>query len=213
MMSTPTLLRIAEHEALSRVTLSGKVVDLGGDANGAYLAHLRGTFTLTSVNLDESTKPDVIHDLEKPLPLTSGEFDAALLVNVLEHVYEYRQLLSEAVRVVKHGGVIVVVVPFLFPIHPDPNDYWRFSAQTLTKEFDRLGLSDVRIDPLGSGVFAARYVMLDRLLPAPLRFVAFYTLRYGAGLLDRGFVVFARLLRKKYVSGDYALGYCATGRR
>ncbi len=212
-MSTPTLLRIAEHEALSRVTLSGRVVDLGGDANGAYLAHLRGTFTLTSVNLDESTKPDVIHDLEKPLPLTSGEFDAALLINVLEHVYEYRQLLAEAVRVLTPGGTLVVVVPFLFPVHPDPNDYWRFSGQTLQKEFELLGLSDVRIDPLGSGVFAARYVMLDRVLPAPLRFLSYHSIRHCVALIDATFAMLARTLGKKYLPSDYALGYCITGKK
>ena len=130
-MSISTLLRLAEHKALSRVQLSGRVLDLGGDTHAEYRAYLKGQHAITSVNMDPATSPDITHDLETPLPITSGAYDHVLLINVLEHVYEYRQLLAEAYRVVRPGGTVTVVVPFLFPIHPDPHDFWRFSGETL----------------------------------------------------------------------------------
>lgn len=213
MKSTPSLLRLAEHQALSSVTLSGSVLDLGGEAGSEYLSYIKGDFTVTSLNLDPSATPDIMHDLEEPLPIADASYDHVLLINVLEHIFGYRALLEEAVRVLRPGGQIVIIVPFLFPIHPSPGDYWRFTRQTLEKELELLGLLDVRVRPLGSGLFSVRYVMLDRLLPTVLRFISFYTLRHVSSMLDRAFIVLARVLGKKYVPSDYALGYCAVAKR
>lgn len=213
MSGVPTLLRLAEHEALSRVTLQGSVLDLGGDTHAEYRSQLGGTFSVTTVNLDEHTAPDIFHDLETPLPTPDASYDHVLLINVLEHIYHARELLAEAVRSIRPGGTVVVIVPFLFPVHPDPHDYWRFSGETLERMFSDLGLTDLMVTPLGSGVFAARYVMLDRLLPHTLRVLASMTLRHLVGPLDRLFVRLARTLGKKYRSSDYALGYLATGKK
>ncbi|MES2931083.1 MAG: class I SAM-dependent methyltransferase [Patescibacteria group bacterium] len=213
MKSTPSLLREAEHQALSRITLSGSVLDLGGEKGSEYLSYLQGDFTVTALNLDEAAVPDIFHDLEKPLPIPDESYDHVLLINVLEHIFDYRQLLTEAVRVVRPGGSIVIVVPFLFPIHPSPSDFWRFSGQTLERLLTSLDLEKVSVHALGSGVFSARYVMLDRLLPTVFRFVGFYTLRPLTVFADRLFVHVARMLGKKYRTEDYALGYCAVARR
>ena len=212
-MSISTLLRLAEHKALSRVQLSGRVLDLGGDTHAEYRAYLKGQHAITSVNMDPATSPDITHDLETPLPITSGAYDHVLLINVLEHVYEYRQLLAEAYRVVRPGGTVTVVVPFLFPIHPDPHDFWRFSGETLRRECERLGFSDIQIESLGSGVLAAQYVMFDRLLPSFMRFLNYHTFGRLVPVFDRALVIVAQVLNKKYLPGDYALGYCVTARR
>jgi SAM-dependent methyltransferase len=213
MRGLPSLLRRAEHAALRTLSLSGRVIDLGGERGAEYLSCIAGEFSVTAVNLDREAEPDILHDLEEPLALVDASYDHALLINVLEHIFDYRQLLTEAARVVRPGGTLALIVPFLFPVHPSPSDYWRFTQMTLAKELELLALADIRIVPLGSGVFAARYVMLDRLLPYPLRFLSSYTLRYLVGPLDAAFTALARALGKKYDPADYALGYMATGVR
>jgi len=60
---------------------------------------------------------------------------------------------------------------------------------------------------LGTGVFSARYVMLDRLLPEPLRFLGMYSVRFVAVIGDSLFARLAHILGKKYNTSDYALGY------
>lgn len=212
-MRIPSLLRLAEHEALSRITLDGAVLDLGGDVRSEYRMLISGAHVFTTVNLDGEAQPDVRHDLEKPLPFADASYDHVLLINVLEHVFNYRQLLSEATRVAKPGGSVIVVVPFLFPIHPSPHDYWRFTEEALRKECALAGLTIEQIESLGTGVFAARYVALDRLLPDALRFLDYYTARYLARVLDASFTALAHLLCKKYRPAEYALGFVVRVRR
>lgn len=206
-MNIPTLLRIAEHKALMPMSLNGSILDLGGDARSDYRSLIAGDHIFTTVNLDKKTHPDIVHDLEEPLPITAGSYDNALLINVLEHVYEYRQLLREASRVVRSRGTIVIAVPFLYPIHPSPKDFWRFTTEALRKECETAGLRIRSITPLGGGVFSARYVMGERLMPAPVRFVGFVFVRPVIMLLDWMFSKLARLLGRKYDPADYALGY------
>jgi SAM-dependent methyltransferase len=213
MSATPSLLRRAEHEALKTVTLSGNVLDLGGEKGAEYLSCIQGDFTVTAVNLDTSVKPDIFHDLETPLSLPDASYDHVLLINVLEHVFNYHQLLQEAVRIVRPGGSVIIIVPFLFPIHPSPRDFWRFSAEALLRELELVGLKKSQVQSLGSGVFAARSLLLNRLLPSPLRFISYYTTQYVTMFLDRSFTTLALVLGKQYSTREYPLGYMATAHK
>ena len=209
MKSIPSLLREAEHRALSEIRLSGSVLDLGGEKGSEYLSYLKGDFKVTALNLDDSATPDIFHDLEKPLPVADASYDHALLINVLEHIFEYRQLLEEAVRVIRPGGTIVIIVPFLFPVHPSPRDYWRFTEQALTRELENLPIANIRVSSLGTGVFAAGYLNVDRLLPSFVRRINYHTVRHLVSLLDAVFARSARAMGKKYSRKDYPLGYMA----
>lgn len=213
MVEIPSLLRHAEHKALSAIHLEGRVLDIGGSKASAYQALFKKTCEITTVNLDPYVSPDIVADLEEPLAIAHNTYDGVLLVNVLEHIFNYRQLLSESVRVLKPGGTLVVVVPFLFPVHPSPGDFHRFSAQALERLCEGYMLQDVSITPLGTGVFSARYLLLDRLLPWPLRAAGYITVRYIALLLDILFIWLAHLFGKKYDPADYALGYCLTAKK
>lgn len=209
----PSLLRIAEHTALSQVTLTGSVLDVGGDKNSAYQSIFKGTYSLTTMNLDPKTSPDITADLEEPLPLTNALYDGVLLINVLEHIFNYKELLNESVRILKPGGQIVIIVPFLFPVHPSPRDYHRFTEETLQRECEMRSLQHVKIVALGSGVFSVRYLLLDRLLPAPLRLFGYFTVRYVTVFLDALLKLLAQVLDKKYDPAHYALGYCVTAQK
>ncbi|KND50599.1 MAG: hypothetical protein AB202_03900 [Parcubacteria bacterium C7867-007] len=213
MIGIPSLLRLAEHSALRTVALSGKVLDLGGDANSEYLSFIKGSFSVTRLNLDPKTKPDILHNLEEPLPVPDAAYDGVVLFNVLEHIYAYRALVAESVRVLSPGGTVLVVVPFLFPVHPSPDDFHRFTASTLRRELQDAGLSEINITPLGGGVWSAQYLLIDRLLPKLIRFCMFYTCRYLVQVLDTVTIHLAHLLGKKYDPADYALGFLVTGRK
>lgn len=205
-----TILRKAEHAALEHERLSGDVLDLGGHPNSAYAKLFKGTFVRTTANI--SPDADIQCDFEKPLPIPASSYDAVLLINVLEHIFEYRQLLGEAARVLRPGGRIIIIVPFLFPYHASPQDYHRYTGSALARALAAAGFTHSSVVPLGTGVCAARWLFIERLLPSPLRFLALVAVPLSA-LADRAFLGLARMLGKKYDPADYALGFKATAIR
>lgn len=212
-MAIPSLLRLEEHRIFRTLRLDGSIVDIGGDVRSAYRTLLGGDHTITTINNNAPAQPDINHDLELPLPVPDNTYDHALLINILEHIYEYRQLLAEAHRILRPGGSVVIMVPFMFPFHPSPDDFWRFTISTLERDIVKSGFRVEHIEPLGRGVFAAQYIFLDRLLPTPIRFCNFWTLRYVFILGDTLFATLARVLGKKYRTSDYALGYYVAAKK
>lgn len=112
-------------------SLGGRILDCGGGAS-PYAGLLGASARV--INIDMALKADthVVAD-GHDLPFPGGSIDAVILTNVLEHVREPQRLLAELARVLVDGGQLILVVPFLFKIHPDPEDHWRFTAQALRR--------------------------------------------------------------------------------
>ncbi len=70
---------------------------------------------------------DVILDVTAGLPFADGSFDTVFCCSVLEHTVEPWQAFSEMRRVLSPRGVAVLSVPFVFPLHDEPHDYYRFT--------------------------------------------------------------------------------------
>lgn len=73
---------------------------------------------------------DVIGDAHN-LPFRGNSFDNIIMTNLLEHVQEPQKVVDESYRTLKPDGFIVIYTPFMYPIHGDPNDYWRFTDEGL----------------------------------------------------------------------------------
>lgn len=71
------------------------------------------------------------HDDIEDLKFPDASFDAAVCWSVLEHVPHPHRAIAELRRILKPGGLIWVQLPFLFPYHESPNDYWRVTPDGL----------------------------------------------------------------------------------
>lgn len=77
---------------------------------------------------------DVIGINEK-LPFRDGTFDAVFSLAVLEHVKDPFRCAREISRVLKKGGFLYCVVPFLQPLHGYPNHFYNMTSQGLINLF------------------------------------------------------------------------------
>lgn len=210
-MYTDSIIRTQEHKEFKNISLTGAVLDLGGECGSEYINLISGVYTVTKVNLSKEVGCDVVHDLEvAPLPFESNSFDAVVLNNTLEHIFHARELLSEAVRIAKPGGSVIVTVPFLFPIHPSPHDYWRFTEEALRQMFKDCGVQQIKITPLGVGVFTVCFNFIERVLPRPLRFLSYFV-RPIATFFD--WLLFEVVhTNKSFIRKDYhSVGYFVVG--
>ena len=186
---------------------------MGGSRKSKYQSLFGGTYQITTVNFDEKAQPEILHNLEEPLPTENDSYDNVLLINVLEHIYLYKQLVEESFRVLKSGGQVVVAVPFMFPTHPSPSDFHRFTKEALEKIFTDAHFEEIEIKILGSGVFMTNLGMLDRLMPYPARIFTSTVGFVFALALDWVFYGLAKLMGKEYNPDTYALGFVLTAKK
>lgn len=100
------------------------------------------------------TRPDVFAD-GASLPFGEGTFDTVLLLEVLEHVSLPERVLAEIGRVLAPGGVLLLSMPFLYPLHDAPHDYQRLTAYGLQHAVRRAGLDGAAPMPRCTGLHAA----------------------------------------------------------
>lgn len=152
-----SILRAEEYNSLSRLTLDGKILDLGGRKNADYHALVKGEHTYTVGNISETAGADIIFDAQKTFPIENESFNHVLCLNVLEHVYDFRTLISESFRVMKKDGVFVAAIPFMHHVHGSPDDFFRYTPSALTRAFTDAGFEHIEIKNLGKGPFSLFY--------------------------------------------------------
>jgi ubiquinone/menaquinone biosynthesis C-methylase UbiE len=57
------------------------------------------------------------------LPIKAESIDFVLCSEVIEHVPEPVELVQEAWRILKDGGILVLTAPSTFKLHMEPHDY------------------------------------------------------------------------------------------
>jgi len=102
------------------------------------------------------------------LKFDSNKFDTVLCTQVLEHVFEHDKLMSEAFRVLKPGGHLILTVPFAWELHEEPYDFFRYTKHALKQLFEQTGFEIDYIKPNG-GKWAAIYQLRNNMMYSSFR--------------------------------------------
>lgn len=95
-------------------------------------------------------RPHVFADAAR-LPVREGSMDTVIMLEVLEHVRHPSEALAEVARVLSPGGLLLLTMPFLYPVHDAPHDFQRYTVHGLVRELEAAGLSVGTVAPsLGS---------------------------------------------------------------
>lgn len=92
------------------------------------------------------------------LPFSENSFDTVLLIQVLEHVEEPGIVLSEIQRVLKPGGKLIIAVPFIYPEHESPRDFYRYTRYGLFYLTSKVGLDALSLYPVAG--FGVTYIYM-----------------------------------------------------
>lgn len=197
-----SVIREEEYKALENLALDGLILDVGGGKKSEYHDLIKGEHSFYSINLYESAEPDRIVDIEHEFPMEDAVYDHAICMNVLEHVFEFENVIKETCRVVKSGGKIVIATPMLYKIHGSPDDYLRYTESALRRMAEKHGLAVESVQPLGLGFFSLGAQLLRAAIPSGMVWVVCKRI---AAALDRFFN--AILPGYRTLSKQIPLGY------
>jgi len=83
------------------------------------------------------------------IPVADASFDTVLCTQVIEHVADHRALLSEAYRVLRPNGVLILSGPMYWHLHEEPHDFFRFTKFGLCWLLEQAGFEKITITPNG----------------------------------------------------------------
>lgn len=167
-MKYSSIVRGSEYEILKRLILDGDILDVGGSKKSGYHKFVKGNNRFTIINLSQDCEPDYFVDIEHTFPFKDGQFDHALCLNVLEHVFEFENAFSEQVRCIKSGGKIVVAAPFMHNIHASPDDFLRFTDSSYRRLAKKYNCEIESINPLGKGLFSLIFQTIGGSIPTTI---------------------------------------------
>ena len=119
------------------------IFDIGSkEARGSYAFGSPPTDAkVVCVDMQQGPGVDLIADAHDLPMVASDSVDLVTSVSVLEHVRYPQKVIGEIYRILKPGGIVYINVPFVFPFHADPDDFYRFSYKgvaILCEKFERI---------------------------------------------------------------------------
>ena len=121
-----SVMRITHEYFLYRLQISGLTADLGSGTNNSYIEIFKKKkFKLLKVDFYKKNKTVKKINLEKSFKISQKKLDTIILFNVLEHISNYKGLITQLKNNLKKGGKLELFVPFMFKYHEDPMDIFR----------------------------------------------------------------------------------------
>ena len=149
-----------------------RVLDAGA-GEGQYAGHFRRQrYTGVDLGIGDAgwnyRSLDILADLAA-LPFPDGTFDLALNIVTLEHVPDPTRVVRELSRVLRPGGMLLLIVPHEWEEHQTPHDYFRYTQYGVRHLLTQAGLETVALAPAGGffRLLARRCLNALQFFPGP----------------------------------------------
>ena len=173
--------RLGLRKAMSRFSskLKGRLLDVGCGSKPYQELFAVDDYIGLDIDSEASRNrkiADYFYD-GKIFPFNENEFDSVLCNQVLEHVFNPDEFLSEIKRVLKPSGRLLITVPFVWDEHEQPRDYARYSSFGLKALLDKNGFNVIEYKKIGADasiIFQLINAYLYKIIvkwPLPIRVV------------------------------------------
>tara|TARA_B110000444_G_C18798823_1_gene576326 strand:- start:850 stop:1515 length:666 start_codon:yes stop_codon:yes gene_type:complete len=200
-----SLLRIAQINEVKRIEINGSVLDLGSKKSVTNVTNYLNTKNKIVYGDNYSEDPDDLKiDLEKVGQLNGIKYDNILLLNVLEHIFDYKSCLQNCHSILNKNGKFFGSTPFIFRIHGSPQDYFRYTEDALKRLLDDSGFKEIEIKILEGGIFACFYSSISTIT----RKIPFLNniLLIICQTLDKCVYLFSKSMKKIFPLGYFFYG-------
>lgn len=192
------------YEQAIRAHAGGVLADLGCGRVPLYQCYADLVDEVICIDWENTAHPnphvDHVADLNEALPLPDERVDTVLATDVLEHLSRPDQFWAEVTRVLRPGGRLILGVPFLYWLHEQPHDHFRYTSHRLARYCQEHGLELISLDAYG-GPFSVVFDVIGKNVPA-----AFARVWHATARTLLRVSAIRRVDRSR--SSAFPLGYC-----
>lgn len=127
-------------QEMSEIHSGQKVLLVGSAGSLSKLVLERASqvgFEVTTVDIDPKREPDILADIcEHDF---DAKYDFVIIPEVLEHLHSPKSAIDVIYKCLNSNGKIIATVPFVFPIHDAPHDYYRYTIFGIKEMFSNFG--------------------------------------------------------------------------
>ena len=144
---------------MTKIEIGGKsVIEVGSlNVNGSLRSVIESLRPAKYIGVDLTFGPgvDAICRAEDLVSSFGNEsFDVVIATELLEHVKDWRRVVSNMKQVLKPGGVLLVTTRSRgAEYHGYPFDFWRYEISDMEEIFSEFQIDRIESDPLVPGVF------------------------------------------------------------
>lgn len=138
--------------------VNGRVLDLGAGTAKYKEIIKKNAIDYIACDVKKNENINILCDVTN-LNFPPESFDTVISTQVFEHIDNPFTVAREIKKVLKTGGNAIITAPFMFPIHADPKDNFRFSKEGLEEIFGSLGFKII-----DSGVFGGFFMVISEMI-------------------------------------------------
>lgn len=157
-MSSPEVLEFIQSQLLRSDVCGREVLEVGAlDVNGSTRRDVSSLSPKRYIGVDIEKGPGVDEVCAAETLVErfgEGAFDVVLSMEMLEHVRDWRIVISNLKRVLKPGGMLAITTRAKgFYYHGYPHDFWRYDVEDMRNIFSDFEIDYLEPDPSQPGVF------------------------------------------------------------
>ena len=191
-------------QAFSSIKQSEQVlfIGAGGEIHDLLKEYQkRNGFNVTSFDIDDKRNPDIKGDI-CTFDFGDSQYDVVVMAEVLEHLHSPHLAIDNVYSILRPKGNLIITVPFIFPIHDRPYDYFRYTRyglQHLLRKFQEVFIKERNSWTETINVLFVRHIMNENIsskIVAPIFIVfAFVILPFA--------VLLSCIIKSDYITSGY----------